>query len=211
MPKSSNAVHRRFARLIQSDPAAAPSNPSLWCDPYSWGPVGVGLPVCWRGRGTPSPYSRAVVQARRCDPTAVAAREDRRAQVPEEPVRRYALRALHASRPPVPQCGAGSSTDATLRSSPIRSATSQSRACTRGPPVGVGVQSVHARPAPQLVRRDVSKNALRELPECVCNMGSLTSLYAPPEASIHLEAFVAGPSRALLPQERGAQRAASAA
>ncbi len=27
----------------------------------------------------------------------------------------------------------------------------------------------------QLVRRDVSKNALRELPECVCNMGNLTS------------------------------------
>ena len=43
------------------------------------------------------------------------------------------------------------------------------------PQVGVGIQSVQAR----LHCRDVSKNALRELPECVCNMGSLTSLYAP--------------------------------
>jgi hypothetical protein len=45
-------------------------------------------------------------------------------------------------------------------------------------PVGVGIQFVQrAR-----YRRDVSKNALKELPECVCNMGNLTSLYAPPEA-----------------------------
>ncbi len=51
----------------------------------------------------------------------------------------------------VPQCGAGSSTDATLQSSPIRSATSQSRACTRGlrTPVVFGIQSVLARPPPQ--------------------------------------------------------------
>jgi hypothetical protein len=46
-------------------------------------------------------------------------------------------------------------------------------------------------------RRDVSNNALKELPECVCNMGSLTSLYAPPEASRRLwprraSAFAAG-------------------
>ncbi len=60
-------------------------------------------------------------------------------------------------------------------------------------------------------RRDVSSNAMKELPACVCNMSNLTSLYAPPEASIHLEAFVAAPSRALVPQERGAQQAASAA
>jgi hypothetical protein len=80
----------------------------------------------------------------------------------------------------VPRCGTGSSTGATLRSSPIRSATSQSRACACGPPIGVGIQSGQARAH----RRDVSKNALRELPECVCNMGSLTSLYAPPEASM---------------------------
>jgi hypothetical protein len=39
--------------------------------------------------------------------------------------------------------------------------------------------------------RDVSKNALKELPECVCNMGNLTSLYAPPEAWMTL---VAAPS-----------------
>ncbi len=45
------------------------------------------------------------------------------------------------------------------------------------PPLGVGIQSVQARPH----CRDVSTNALRELPECVCKMG-LTSLYAPPEA-----------------------------
>jgi hypothetical protein len=32
----------------------------------------------------------------------------------------------------------------------------------------------------------VSNNTLRELPMCVCNMGSLTSLYAPPEASRRL-------------------------
>ncbi len=55
-------------------------------------------------------------------------------------------------------------------------------------------------------RRDVSKNALKELPECVCNMGNLTSLYAPPEE----DELVAAP-RALLPQERAVQRAASAA
>ena len=66
---------------------------------YSWGPIGVGLPVCLRAWGTPSPYSRAVVQARGCDPTAVAPRGDRRAQEAEEPVRRCAQRALHASRP----------------------------------------------------------------------------------------------------------------
>jgi hypothetical protein len=112
---------------------------------YRWGPIGVGLPVCLRAWGTPSPYSRAVVQARRCDPTAVASRGDRQAQESEEPVRRYALRTLHASRPPVPQCGAGSSTDATLKSSPTRSATSQSRACMRGFPTSVafGIQFVH--------------------------------------------------------------------
>ena len=44
-------------------------------------------------------------------------------------------------------------------------------------PVAVGIQSGRC---PH--RRDVSKNALKELPECVCNMSSLMSLYAPPEA-----------------------------
>ena len=42
-------------------------------------------------------------------------------------------------------------------------------------PVAFGIQSVQAR----VHRRDVSNNALKELPECVCNMGNLTSLYAP--------------------------------
>ena len=36
-----------------------------------------------------------------------------------------------------------------------------------------------SNPAARPHRRDVSNNALKELPECVCNMGNLTSLYAP--------------------------------
>jgi hypothetical protein len=64
---------------------------------YSWGPIGVGLLVCLRARGT-FITRRAVVQASGCDPTAVASRGDRRAQEAEEPVRRCAQRALHASR-----------------------------------------------------------------------------------------------------------------
>ncbi len=43
------------------------------------------------------------------------------------------------------------------------------------PSVGIGIQSMQRAPH----GRDVSNNALRELPECVCNMGNLTSLYAP--------------------------------
>jgi hypothetical protein len=61
--------------------------------------MGLGLPVCLRAWGTPSPYSRAVVQAGGCDGTAVAARGDRRAQQAEGPVSRCAQRALHARRP----------------------------------------------------------------------------------------------------------------
>jgi hypothetical protein len=78
----------------------------------------------------------------------------------------------------VRQCGAGSSTGATLRSSPIRSATSQSRACTRGFRRPLSSESNQASCPPC---RDVSNNALQALPMCVCNMSSLMLLYAPPE------------------------------
>ena len=85
----------------RATPAAAPSTHALVCasgiTTYSCGPIGVGLPACLSAWGTPSPYSRAVVQARRCDRTGGAAREDRRAQEAEELVRGCAQRALHCA------------------------------------------------------------------------------------------------------------------
>jgi hypothetical protein len=145
---------------------------------YSKGPIGVGLPVCLRAWGT-FITCRAVVQASGCNPSAVAAREDRRPPEPEEPVCRCAQSALHPSRPRratvrrrfIDRCNLTKLPDSICD-------LTISSLCVR-PPVGVGIQCVQRA----LHRRDVSKNALRELPECVCKMGNLmshlTSLYAP--------------------------------
>jgi hypothetical protein len=115
---------------------------------YSWGPFGVGLlPVCLRAWGTPSPDSRAVVQASGCDPTGVAAREDRRAQEPEEPVRRCAQRALHASRP--------------------------RRATVR--------------------HRFIDRCNLTKLPDSICDLVSISSLYARPSVAFGVQSGQARP------------------
>ena len=91
----------------------------------------------------------------------------------------------------VPRCGTGSSTDATLRSSPIRSVTSQSRACTRGPPVGFGIQSGQAHPAlqgrvEQYPPRATDVRVQHGQPNVAPNVAV--------RAVIILEAFVAAPS-----------------
>jgi hypothetical protein len=164
--------------------------------------------VCLRAWGTPSPYSRAVVQASGWDPSAVAARGDRRAQEAEEPVRRYAQHALHASRP--------------------RRATVQRRfidrcKLTKLPDsiCNLTISSLYARP-PGWRRSPI--RAARALPqgrveECPPRATEVRVQDGQPNvapnvavrAVIIVEACVAGPGRALVPQERGAQRAASAA
>jgi hypothetical protein len=110
----------------------------------------------------------------------------------------------------VSQCGAGSLTGATLRSSPTQSATSQSQACTRGPQFraslnrGVGIQSGQARAALQ-----------GRVEQCPPRATGVRVQDGQPNVAVRaviiVEACVAAPSRALLPQERGAQRAAGAA
>jgi hypothetical protein len=125
--------------------------------------------------GHPLTYC-AVVQAGGCDGTRVAAREDRRAQELEEPVRRCTPResttlchsAAQVHRPM--QSYKAPRFDVRPRNlEPVRAAFR----C----PWSSG-SNLAARPH----RRDVSNNALKELPKCVCNMSNLTSLYAPPEA-----------------------------
>ncbi len=136
--------------------------------------------MCLRAWGTPSPYSRAVVQARRCDPTRVAAREDRRAQQPEEPVRRCAQRALHASRPRRATVRHRFIDRCKLTKLPDSICDLRSLLSLYGrPPIAFGIQSGQARPH----CRDVSENALTEIPMCVCKMDSLTSLYSPLQSS----------------------------
>jgi hypothetical protein len=152
--------------------------------------------------GTPSPYSRAVVQAGGWDVTGVAAREDRRAQEAEEPVRRCAAqRALHASGP----CGMA---QVHRPMQPYEAPRFDLRPRNLEPVRAAFRCPLHSESnlAARPHHRDVSKNALQELPKCVCNMSSLMLLYAPPEAWPQCGRA----ERALLPQERGPQPAAGA-
>jgi hypothetical protein len=123
IPRPSSAVLGRLARYIQSNTGGIRKHPIAAFRPGGLTTADRSAWVCQCACAHEAPLTRrAVVQAGGWDGAAVAAREDRRAQEAEEPVRHCAHRELYRA---VPQCGAGSSTDVTLRSSPIRSATSQ--------------------------------------------------------------------------------------
>ncbi len=171
---------------------------------YSWGPIGVGLPVCLLALGTPI-TRHAVVQASGCDPSAVAPREDRRAQEPEESVCRCAQRALHARRP--------------RRRATMRRRFIDRCNLTKLPDsiCDLNISSLYARPP---VWRWNPIHAARlalqgRVEECPPRATGVRVQHEQPNVAVRaviiLEACVAGPSRALVPQERGAQRAASAA
>jgi hypothetical protein len=214
MPKSSNAVRRRFARKIHpGDPGRRPEQPSLWCVTVGlpltgWGPIRVGLPVCLRAWGTPI-TRRAVLQASGCDPSAVASRGDRRAQRAEEPVRRCTQHALHASRPRratvrrrfIDRCNLTKLPDSICNLTVVSSLYAWPPGWRRSP---ILARAPRTAAGPQ-----------GRVEECPHGAPGVRVQHGQPNVAVRavmiVEACVAAPSRALLPQERGAQPAASAA
>jgi hypothetical protein len=136
--------------------------------------------------GHPSP---AAPSCRRADATELESLPERIGELRSLKHLCVSARRVHFTTPCVPRCGAGSSTGATLKSSPIRSATSISQACTRGfpMPVAFGIQSVQSARAPQ-----------GRVEECPPRATGVRVQHGQPDVAVRaviiLEACVAAPS-----------------